>query len=82
MPHPILKVYGWQKRLEEEKERMKAQITEQEGLKKARMTQMFSLMHLPTDAQNHLSDDYSNSHRGLQCASVNGSHENAFIAKK
>lgn len=54
--HPILKVFGWQKRLADERELTKAQIGEQEGLSKARMTQMFSLLHLPKDAQKYLAD--------------------------
>lgn len=56
MSHPILKVFGWQKRLADEKELTKAQIGEQEGLSKARMTQMFSLLRLPNDAQKYLAD--------------------------
>jgi hypothetical protein len=54
--HPILKVFGWQKRLAEDRELTKAQIGEQEGLSKARMTQMFSLLHLPKSAQEYLAD--------------------------
>ncbi len=38
----------------EDKALTKAQIGEQEGLSKARMTQMFSLLHLPKEAQDYL----------------------------
>ncbi|WP_050027685.1 hypothetical protein [Verrucomicrobium sp. BvORR034] len=54
--HPIWRVFDWQRRLDEDKAVTKAQIGEQEGLSKARMTQMFSLLHLPKDAQNYLAD--------------------------
>lgn len=54
--HPIWRVFDWQRRLGEDKALTKAQIGEQEGLSKARMTQMFSLLHLPKDAQDYLAD--------------------------
>ncbi len=54
--HPIWKVFDWQRRLDEDRALTKVQIGEQEGLSKARMTQMFSLLHLPKDAQNYLAD--------------------------
>lgn len=54
--HPIWRVFDWQRRLDEDKTLTKVQIGEQEGLSKARMTQMFSLLHLPKDAQNYLAD--------------------------
>jgi len=54
--HPIWRVFEWQRRLEEDKALTKVQISEQEGLSKARMTQMFSLLHLPKDAQDYLAD--------------------------
>lgn len=54
--HPIWRVFDWQRRLNEDKALTKVQIGEQEGLSKARMTQMFSLLHLPRDAQNYLAD--------------------------
>ena len=54
--HPIWRVFDWQRRLDEDKALTKVQIGEQEGLSKARMTQMFSLLHLPKDAQDYLAD--------------------------
>ncbi|MGC4015074.1 MAG: hypothetical protein QM755_11250 [Luteolibacter sp.] len=54
--HPIWKVFDWQRRLDEDKALTKAQIGEEESLSKARMTQMFSLLHLPQDAQDYLAD--------------------------
>lgn len=56
MPHPIWRVFNWQRRLDEDKALTKVQIVEQKGLRKARITQMFSLLHLPKDAQNYLAD--------------------------
>ena len=46
----------WQERLDREKGLTKVQIGEAEGLSKARITQMFSLVHLPEDAQEHLAN--------------------------
>jgi len=54
--HPIWRVFDWQRRLDEDKALTKVQIGEQEGLSKARMTQMFSLLHLSKDAQDYLAD--------------------------
>jgi hypothetical protein len=54
--HTICRVFDWQRRLNEDKTLTKVQIGEQEGLSKARMTQMFSLLRLPKDAQNYLAD--------------------------
>lgn len=54
--HPIWRVFDWQRRLDEDRALTKVQIGEQEGLSKARMTQMFSLLHLPKDAQDYLAD--------------------------
>ena len=54
--HPIWRVFDWQQRLNEDKALTKVQIGEQEGLSKARMSQMFSLLHLPKDAQDYLAD--------------------------
>lgn len=54
--HPIWRVFDWQRRLDEDKALTKVQIAEQEGLSKARMTQIFSLLHLPKEAQNYLAD--------------------------
>lgn len=54
--HPIWRVFNWQRRLDEDKALTKVQIGEQEGLSKARMTQMFSLLHLPKHAQNYLAN--------------------------
>jgi hypothetical protein len=54
--HPIWRVFDWQRRLDEDKALTKVQIGEQEGLSKARVTQMFSLLHLPKDAQRYLAD--------------------------
>jgi hypothetical protein len=52
--HPICRVFDWQRRLEDEKELTKMQIGAQEGLSKARVTQMFTLLHLPKEAQEYL----------------------------
>lgn len=54
--HPICRVFDWQRRLDEDKALTKVQIGEQEGLSKARMTQLFSLLHLPKDAQDYLAN--------------------------
>lgn len=54
--HPIWRVLDWQRRLDEDNALTKVQIGEQEGLSKARMTQMFSLLHLPKNAQDYLAD--------------------------
>lgn len=54
MRHPICKVLEWQERLNGDKELTKVQIGESEGLSKARITQMFSLLRLPEDAQQYL----------------------------
>lgn len=52
--HPICKVLEWQERLNGDKGLTKVQIGEAEGLSKARITQMFSLLRLPEDAQEYL----------------------------
>ncbi len=52
--HPICKVLEWQERLDGDKELTKAQISEDEGVSKARITQMFSLLRLPKEAQQYL----------------------------
>ncbi|MGD9896673.1 MAG: hypothetical protein AB7T14_06330 [Candidatus Methylacidiphilaceae bacterium] len=49
-------MFDWQRRLDEDKALTKEQIGEKEGLSKTRMTQMFSLLHLPWDAQDYLAD--------------------------
>ncbi|TLD71698.1 hypothetical protein FEM03_06045 [Phragmitibacter flavus] len=49
-------MFDWQRRLDEDKVLTKVQIGEKEGLSKARMTQMFYLLHLPKDAQDYLAD--------------------------
>jgi hypothetical protein len=54
--HPIWRVFDWQRRLDKDKALTKVQIGEQEGLSKARMTQMFSLLQLPQNAQDYLAD--------------------------
>jgi len=48
--HPICRVLEWQERLNGDKGLTKVQIGEVEGLSKARITQMFSLLRLPEDA--------------------------------
>jgi hypothetical protein len=52
--HPICKVLEWQERLNGDKGLTKVQIGEAEGLSKARITQMFSLLRLPEEAQRYL----------------------------
>lgn len=52
--HPICKVLAWQERLNGDKGLTKVQIGENEGFSKARITQMFSLLRLPEDAQQYL----------------------------
>lgn len=54
MRHPICKVLEWQERLNGNKGLTKVQIGNAEGLSKARITQMFSLLRLPEDAQQYL----------------------------
>lgn len=54
MRHPICKVLEWQERLNADKGLTKVQIGENEGLSKARITQMFSLLRLPEEAQQYL----------------------------
>ena len=54
MRHPICKVLEWQERLDREKGLTKVQIGEEEGLSKARITQMFSLLRLPEEARQYL----------------------------
>lgn len=54
MRHPICKVLEWQERLNGDKRLTKVEIDEAEGLSKARITQMFSLLRLPKDAQQYL----------------------------
>lgn len=54
MRHPICKVLEWQKRLDCDKGLTKVQIGEAEGLSKARITQMFTLLRLPEEAQEYL----------------------------
>jgi hypothetical protein len=54
MRHPICKVLEWQERLNGDKGLTKVQIGEDEGLSKARITQMFSLLRLPEDVQQYL----------------------------
>ncbi|MFT4177797.1 MAG: hypothetical protein QM627_14260 [Luteolibacter sp.] len=52
--HPICKVLEWQKRLNEGNGLTKVQISEDEGVSKARITQMFSLLRLPEESQQYL----------------------------
>jgi hypothetical protein len=52
--HPICKVLEWQGRLLGEEGLSKSKIAKDEGITKARITQMFQLLNLPTDAQQHL----------------------------
>lgn len=52
--HPICRVYVWRKRLAAEKGLTRLQIAEQEGLSNARITQLFSLLKLPKEAQEYL----------------------------
>lgn len=52
--HPICKVLEWQERLNGDQGLTKVQIGEAEGLGKVRITQMFSLLRLPKDEQQHL----------------------------
>lgn len=66
--HPIWRVLEWQQRLDEDRALTKVQIGEQEGLSKARMTQMFSLLHLPKDAQDYLADLTSPRSSGLSAS--------------
>ena len=54
MRHPICRVLEWQERLDGDKGLTKVQIGEAEGLSKARITQMFSLLRLPEGAQEYL----------------------------
>ena len=48
------RMYEWRQRLEAEKGLTRLQIGEQEGLSNARITQMFSLLKLPKEAQEYL----------------------------
>ncbi|MFT3991853.1 MAG: hypothetical protein QM680_10640 [Luteolibacter sp.] len=52
--HPICKVLEWQERLNGDKGLTKVQISEDEGVSKARITQMFNLLRLPEEVQQYL----------------------------
>ena len=52
--HPICRVYEWRQHLEAEKGLTRLQIGGQEGLSNARITQLFSLLKLPKEAQEYL----------------------------
>jgi len=54
MRHPICRVLEWQERLDGDKGLTKVQIGENEGLSKARITQMFTLLRLPAEAREYL----------------------------
>ncbi|MFT3991046.1 MAG: hypothetical protein QM680_06505 [Luteolibacter sp.] len=54
MRHPICKVLEWRERLNGDKGLTKVQISEEEGVSKARITQMFNLLRLPEEAQQYL----------------------------
>lgn len=52
--HPICKVLDWEQRLSKETGLTRAQLAHEEGLSKARVTQMFRLLNLPSDARQYL----------------------------
>jgi len=54
MRHPICTVLDWQERLNNETGLTKVQIASNEGLSKARITQMFTLLNLSEEAQKYL----------------------------
>ena len=54
MRHPIFRVLDWQARLEQEPGLTKVKIACNEGLSKARIAQMFSLLKLPVEAREYL----------------------------
>jgi hypothetical protein len=52
--HPICKVLEWEQRLRDEEGLTRTQLAKNEGLTKARVTQMLRLLNLPEEARRHL----------------------------
>lgn len=52
--HPIFQALRWRESLEKDSSLTKAEIARKEGLTRARVTQVFHLLELPTEVQAHL----------------------------